>query len=229
MTLVRMTVQSTADQSSTTVPTEVVFKSRWSFWCAASPGRNSATSTSWEMKKLFSFSNLSEFWKHFNAMKAPSEFGHATVDVAVFREGVEPEWDHEPCSNGGRWGARMERVSSADSLDQAWMNLVLGAIGESILDPTLSHHVMGVAYSSKGTNTRRIAMWIDVREKDTVLAIGNAFKNNLRIELSDKDIGEMLFHDFESGNKSYAVIANTGKKERKVKASKSAQQTNADE
>jgi hypothetical protein len=201
------------------VPTEVVFKSRWTFWCAASPGRNSANS--WEMKKLFSFSTLAEFWKHFNAMKCPSEFGHATVEVAVFREGVEPEWDHEPCSNGGRWGARMERVSSADSLDQAWINLVLGAIGESIVGEQQSQHVMGVAYSSKGTNTRRIAMWIDVREKESVLAIGNAFKNNLRIELSDKDIGEMLFHDFESGNKSYAVIANTGKKERKVKSSTS--------
>lgn len=206
-----MTVQS--------LPTEIVFKTSWAFWCAASPGRSS--STSWEMKKLFTFSNLQEFWKHFNAMKMPSEFGHATVDVAVFREGVEPEWDSEPCSNGGRWGARMERVGSPDSLDAVWMNLVLGTIGESIVGIDATQHVVGVAYSSKGTNTRRIAMWIDVREKDTVLAIGNAFKDNLRTELSDKDIGEMLFHDFESGNKSFAVIANTGKKDRKVKANKS--------
>ena len=212
----------TRSEQSLQSPVDVVFKTRWSFWCAASPGRNSTTS--WEMKKLFSFSNLAEFWSHFNAMKMPSEFGHATVEVSIFREGVEPEWDHEPCSNGGRWGARMERVSSPDSLDQAWMNLVLGALGESIMGEAssdLGDHILGVAFSSKGTNTRRIAMWIDVREKETVLAIGNAFKNNLRMELSDKDIGEMLFHDFESGNKSFAVIANTGKKERKVKASKS--------
>jgi hypothetical protein len=76
--------------------------------------------------------------------------------------------------------------------------------------------LLGVAFSSKGASSRRIALWAGVREKETVLEIGNSFKENLRMELSDKDIGEMLFHDFESGNKSYAVIANTGKKERKA-------------
>ena len=175
------------------------------------------------MRKLFSFNRLDEFWSYFNAMKSPSEFGNCAIEIAVFRENIEPEWDHEPCSYGGRWCARLDRVTSADSLDTTWYNLVLGAIGESISMAERAN-LLGVALSSKGSNSRRIALWAGTRDKDTVLAVGNAFKENLRLELSDKDIGEMLFHDFESGNKAYAVIANTGKKDRKVssKASSSA-------
>ena len=65
-----------------------------------------------------------------------------------------------------------------------------------------------------------MALWTGLRDKDRVLEIGQALKENLRLELTDKDIGEMLFHDFESGNKSFAVLANSAKK-RPVKAGKS--------
>ena len=81
----------------------------------------------------------------------------------------------------------------------------------------LMRHVLGVALSVKGTQNKRISVWIDTRDKPVVIKIGNCIKNNFRIELTDKDIGEMIFHDFETGNKSYCVIANTGKKDRKVK------------
>jgi hypothetical protein len=195
-------------------PSDIELSTGWSFWCAT-PGKGQNAPQSWEMKKIFTFNRLNEFWRFFNSMKSPSEFGNSIIEIAVFREGIEPEWDHEPCSNGGRWCARLDRVSSSDSLDQTWYNLVLGAIGESIVMADRSQ-LLGVAFSSKGASSRRIALWAGVREKETVLEIGNSFKENLRMELSDKDIGEMLFHDFESGNKSYAVIANTGKKERKA-------------
>jgi hypothetical protein len=206
---------SSTSQPTTTSPAEVMLNTAWSVWCAT-PGRN-ATAAGWEMKKIVTFRTLDEFWRIFNVMKMPSELGNSVVELAVFREGVEPEWGSEPCSNGGRWNARMDRVSSPDSLDQSWLNLVLGAVGETlVVDESLRSHVLGVALSSKGQHSRRVAVWLDTKEKDEVLKIGNSIKDNFRIELTDKDIGEMLFHEFESGNKNFCVIANTGKKDRKV-------------
>lgn len=202
----------TPSVSEVSEPKEVEFETTWTLWCAT-PGRNNA---SWDMKKFVSFRTLDEFWRVFNVMKMPSELGNSTVEIAVFREGIEPEWDKAPCSNGGRWSARMERVTSPDSLDQSWINLILSVVGEVLVpEDKMKAHVLGVALSSKGAHSRRVAVWLDTRSKEDVLTIGNAIKDNLRLELTDKDIGEMLFHDFESGDKSYCVIANTGKKDRK--------------
>lgn len=196
-------------------PAEVRFHGKWSFWSAA-PSKNS-----WEMRELFQVETLAELWQHLNAMKLPSEFGNGAVELALFRHGVQPDWEHEPCSNGGRWSARLDRVQSPDSLDQAWLNLLLGAVGESILPTSGDEEVLGVAFSGKGPHSRRVALWAGVRDKSRVLEIGQALKENLRLELTDKDIGEMLFHDFESGNKSFAVIANSAKK-KALKPTKSA-------
>ena len=113
--------------SASVDPSEVRFHSKWSFWSAA------PTKNSWEMRELFQVETLAELWQHLNAMKLPSEFGNGAVELALFRHGVQPDWEVEPCSLGGRWSARLDRVQSPDSLDQAWMNLLLGAVGESIL------------------------------------------------------------------------------------------------
>lgn len=163
------------------------------------------------MKEIFTFKNLAEFWSHFNAMKTPSEC--ANVEVAIFRSGVQPDWEQVPCSLGGRWSARLDRVGSQEALDQAWLNLVLAVVG-GCLGP---ESILGVAYSGKGSHSKRVSVWLASSDKESVLATGNAVKNQLRGELSDKDIGEMLFHDFGSENKSFAVIANTGKTQRKEK------------
>jgi hypothetical protein len=198
-------------QSSVQVdPRDIKFKSQWSFW-SASP--TSSSKSSWEMKEVFQVDNLASLWKYFNSMKMPSEFGNGAIELALFRSGVEPDWEHEPCSNGGRWSARLDRVQSPDSLDQAWLNMVLGTVGESMVGDS-EEQILGVAFSGKGQHNKRISVWVGIREKERVLEIGNAVKENLRIELTDKDIGEMLFHDFESGNKSYAVIANSAKTKR---------------
>ncbi len=202
--------------SSSIDPVDIQFKSKWGFWSVAPSSKNA----SWEMKELFEIENLATLWKYLNAIKMPSEFGNGSVELALFRAGVKPDWECEPCSLGGRWSARLDRVQSSDSLDQAWLNMVLGTVGESLVDEENASEVLGIAFSGKGQHNKRISVWIGVRDKDRVLDIGNAVKENLRIELSDKDIGEMLFHDFESGNKSFAVIANSAKK-RTLKSNKS--------
>ena len=181
-------------------PSKVEFATSWTVW--------STPRGAWEMKEIFSFSTAAEFWQFFNAMKTPSEC--ANVELAVFRSGVEPDWEKAPCCLGGRWSARLDRVASSESLDQAWLNLVLASIGESF-----GENVLGVAYSGKGQHSRRVSVWTRTSDSD-VLETGDAIKNNLRAsELSDKDIGEMLYHDFASGNKSFSVIANTGKAPRR--------------
>ena len=182
-------------------PTSLVFPSSWSVWTAST-----ARGADWEMKEIFSFSNVAEFWSHFNAMKTPSEC--ANVEVAIFRSKVTPDWEQEPCSLGGRWSARLDRVGSNEALDQAWLNLVLAIVGGTL------GSVLGVAYSGKGQHSKRVSVWLDSNEKESVLQVGNAVKDQLRNDVTDKDIGEMLFHDFVSGNKAHAVIANTGKRVR---------------
>ena len=192
-------------ESSSAPPAELRFQTSWTVWGLTKGG-------DWQMNPIFAFTNLAEFWQHFNAMKTPSECG--SIELAIFRTGVEPDWEKEPCSQGGRWSARLDRVSSNDSLDQAWINLLLGMVGGSLA----GGKILGAAYSGKGQHSRRVAVWLCTREKEEVLQIGNAIKDNLRTELSDKDIGEMLFHDFDSGNKAFAVIANTGKRRTKTTA-----------
>lgn len=211
-------VLTTSQSSAQMDPRDIKFRSKWSLWSAAPSAKNS----SWEMRELFEIDNLATLWQHLNAMKLPSEFGNGSVELAIFRSGVQPDWELEPCSNGGRWSARLDRVQSPDSFDQAWLNLILGAVGESLIPQFDSDEVLGVAFSGKGQHNKRVSVWVGVREKNRVLDIGNAIKKNLQIELTDKDIGEMLFHDFESGNKSFAVIANSARK-RSLKGNKSDQ------
>lgn len=207
----------TSASTSEQLPSELEFHSRWSFWSVTAGSRNA-----WELKEIFTIDSLASFWQFFNAMKMPSEFGNTAVEVALFRHGIQPDWEHEPCNHGGRWSARLDRVQNYDALDQAWINLLLGLVGETIRADASESEILGVALSGRGPHSRRISLWTGIREKDRVLEIGNSLKENLRSELTDKDIGEMLFHDFESNNKSFAVIGNTGKKDRKVlKQSKS--------
>jgi hypothetical protein len=205
-------LMSVGESQSSVDPSEIRFASKWSLWSSVAGGNKG-----WELQELFSVDSAASFWKHFNAMKLPSELGNGAVEMALFRSGVQPDWEMEPCSKGGRWSARLDRVSSPDSLDQTWLNLVLALVGESILEEENDDlEILGVAFSGKGPHSRRIAVWTGIREKERVLQIGHAIKETLRVELTDKDIGEMLFHDFESGNKSFAVIANSAKRERRT-------------
>ena len=137
-----------ADQTTSSTeaaPSDLKFHSKWSFWSVTAGSRNA-----WELKEIFTVDSLASFWQYFNSMKMLSEFGNGAVEIALFRHGVQPDWEHEPCCRVGRWSARLDRVNNTEALDQAWINLLLGLVGETIKADAEDDEILGVAFSGKG-------------------------------------------------------------------------------
>merc|ERR1719376_1700629 len=70
---------------------------------------------------------VEDFWQLHQLIKPPSCLALAN-DYAMFRQGVNPDWDDPANCGGGRWVVRRER---GHELDSAWLSLLyllLGAV-----------------------------------------------------------------------------------------------------
>ena len=93
------------------------------------------------MYKLCDFETVEEFWGYWNAIPKPSQIffdGHSRKRFAdrtvssfsIFKKGVKPEWEDDANKRGGEWFCR-KRMDPA-VLDEHWLHLVLGVVGETI-------------------------------------------------------------------------------------------------
>ena len=169
-------------------------------------------SSAWEMRKVFEVTSVADFMLYVNHTKVPSAFA-GTIELSMFRSGVTPDWAIEPCKSGGRWTVRVERLPEAQ-IDNTWLELLLALVGGSMvadLPETLWDAVLGVAYSGKPGSAKKLSVWTSIRDAESVMAIGNKFKDTLQMILPDKDLGEIAFNDFTSGDKYAFAIGNKKK------------------
>jgi hypothetical protein len=149
--------------------------SPWSIW-----EHRENTGGGWDanMFKLCDFESVGEFWGYWNSIPKPSEIffdGNSNkrfVDrkvssFSIFKKGIKPEWEDEGNKRGGEWFCR-KRMDPA-ALDELWLHLVLGMIGETI---DAGDEITGVRVvdKSKRDIIYRIELWFRNGSKDAAPA-----------------------------------------------------------
>ena len=165
--------------------------------------------SSWETKRIYDFDNVGDFMNLTNHTKLPSNFT-GTIELSMFRGGVTPDWELEPCKSGGRWNVRIEKLPDSQ-IDHAWSELLLALVGSSMvadLPENLQSSVLGVAYSGKPQAARKFSLWISCRDAESCNLIGNKFKDTLQAILPQRELGEFAFNDFTTNDK-YAFLLGT--------------------
>mmetsp|Transcript_94978 Transcript_94978/g.307248 ORF Transcript_94978/g.307248 Transcript_94978/m.307248 type:complete len:260 (-) Transcript_94978:91-870(-) len=133
------------------------------------------------MKKTVGFKTVKEFWGCWNHLPQPSELldskkfvreadgERKIIDcLAIFREGVAPQWEDPKNENGGHFQLTLKPSTPPGLVDELWNNVVLGMIGGAI-EP--NDMLTGVRLVDKLDNKAkphlRIEVWFDEMDEDT--------------------------------------------------------------
>eukprot|EP00753_Platysulcus_tardus_P000955 PLAT10798.2.p1 GENE.PLAT10798.2~~PLAT10798.2.p1 ORF type:complete len:229 (+),score=101.86 PLAT10798.2:360-1046(+) len=135
-------------------------QSRWVLWFDAPSGkRMDAKAWAEQLKQVYSFGTVEEFWGLFNNIMAPSHLSNG-CNYHLFREGVRPEWEDPINAAGGKWTATLPKERGAEprtDVDRFWLNAAMAVVGETLCDDE-GEEVTGVVVSIR-TRVFRIAVW----------------------------------------------------------------------
>merc|ERR1719288_30179 len=96
-------------------------------------------------KQVTSFKTVQDFWRIFNNLQVPSSLQHGS-DYHLFKDKIEPEWEHEKHQGGGYWTYRTQSKDPRQSLDYIWFQVLLALIGNTY---ERCEFVTGVVVSSR--------------------------------------------------------------------------------
>jgi len=153
-------------------------ESEWVIWEHRSPEKNSKSYED-NMEKLCEVATIEDFWRAFNNIPKPSaiffdgrtrkRFSNRSVEsFSLFKKNIKPEWEDPSNRSGAEWFCR--KSFAPQQLDDYWMSLVLGMIGETI---DLGDEICGARVVDKSNGTRqmyRLELWI--KHKDETIAQG---------------------------------------------------------
>lgn len=167
-------------------------------WWYDNPGRKT-NQQSWvnHLKRIYSFSTVEDFWSLFNNLKPAREITPGS-NYHIFKEGIEPKWEDQANTRGGKWIVQMPPKLRASHLDQNWMWMVLACIGENFED---SDQICGCVVSVRKQNDR-LALWTrDAHNEGACVRIGEKLKEVLGI--SNQTIGYQCHADSITRNSSF--------------------------
>lgn len=151
-------------------------ETEWVLWEHRSPDKSSKSYED-NMEKLVEFATVEDFWNAWNHIPKPSaiffdgkskkRFANRSVEsFSLFKKGIKPEWEDPANRQGAEWFCR--RNFPQPQLDEFWLNLALGMIGETI-DP--ADEICGARLVDKCSGGRcmyRLELWF--RKKDQTIA-----------------------------------------------------------
>eukprot|EP00327_Prymnesium_parvum_P008521 CAMPEP_0182818768 /NCGR_PEP_ID=MMETSP0006_2-20121128/12208_1 /TAXON_ID=97485 /ORGANISM="Prymnesium parvum, Strain Texoma1" /LENGTH=193 /DNA_ID=CAMNT_0024945271 /DNA_START=206 /DNA_END=784 /DNA_ORIENTATION=+ len=151
-------------------------ETEWVLWEHRAPDKSSKSYED-NMEKLVEFATVEDFWNAWNHIPPPSgifydgktkkRFSNRIVEsFSLFKKGIKPEWEDPANRAGAEWFCR--RPFTPAQLDEFWLNLALGVIGETI-DP--ADEICGARLVDKSSNARcmyRLELWF--RKKDETIA-----------------------------------------------------------
>eukprot|EP01125_Pyxidicula_operculata_P008410 TRINITY_DN2821_c0_g1_i1.p1 TRINITY_DN2821_c0_g1~~TRINITY_DN2821_c0_g1_i1.p1 ORF type:complete len:203 (+),score=27.59 TRINITY_DN2821_c0_g1_i1:36-644(+) len=149
----------------------------WCWWYDIQKKKNKSQS-SWgdNIKKIYTFSTVEDFWCLWNNIKGAHELAYGS-NYHLFKEGIEPKWEDPSNTNGGKWLVELQ-TSKSEQVNQVWLWAVLSCIGCSYDD---EDEICGVVISiRKGKN--KIALWTKSCDKDKMERIGEQFREQLGLE-----------------------------------------------
>jgi len=151
-------------------------ESEWVIWEHRSPDKNSKSYED-NMEKLCEVATIEDFWRAFNNIPKPSmiffdgrtrkRFANRSVEsFSLFKKDIKPEWEDPMNRSGAEWFCR--KMFPGPQLDEFWLNLVLGMIGETIDG---GDEICGARVVDKSTGSRqmyRLELWF--KHKDETIA-----------------------------------------------------------
>lgn len=160
------------------VPPEVSIKHplqhRWTLWYDNPKKPSSAESWEENLKKIFTFDTVEDFWCLYNNVLTPTKLSVGS-NYHLFKEGIRPMWEDPINAKGGKWIFTNPRSRKA-RLDECWLHVMLSLIGESLHD---EDDICGAVVSVRKPQDR-IAIWTGNADKeDLQKAVGRSFRSCL--------------------------------------------------
>jgi len=152
---------------------------RWTLWYD-NPGKKTSQALWAEnLKRVVTFDTVEDFWRLFNNIRPASKLISGS-NYHLFKEEIEPKWEHAQNARGGKWVATVK--NKKDSLDNMWLWTVLALIGESFED---EDEICGCVVSiRKGQD--RLGLWTkNALNEDAQRRVGAYFKKILELPSSD--------------------------------------------
>lgn len=174
----------------------------WVLWYDKQDKKSSQSNWSDQLKKIYTFSTVEDFWSLWNNIKSASELPQG-CNYHIFKEGIQPMWEDEANKRGGKWIV-VTRTSQRHKLNNMWLGVVLAVIGCAFED---DDEVCGVVVSLR-KSMDKIALWTRSAEKEVCMRIGERFKTALD-GISEK-IG---FQEHESAISNNSSFRNQNKYE----------------
>ncbi len=130
------------------------------------------------IKRIFSFDTVEDFWCLFNNIVPPSKLDHQS-NYWLFKEGIEPKWEDAANAHGGSWKVEVSKDNASD-LDNLWMLTALSLIGENLDDGT---EICGAVVSCRNRGDK-ISVWTRSADaEETQMNIGYRIKASLETSL----------------------------------------------
>jgi len=147
----------------------------WTLWWFSNKSKT------WKAEEIISFSTIEDFWGAYNWIQPASRLG-INSDYAVFKKGIQPDWEDHNNALGGRWV--IERTRTED-MDTYWLETLFMLIGEH-MEPHSDLINGAVVQRKKGKF--RLALWLKESaswSERGIAFIGSYLKNMLNIPDSD--------------------------------------------
>lgn len=153
------------------LPHQHKLQNRWSFFYN-NPKANPMLSWEEKLQKIYTFETVEDFWALFNSVVGPSRLG-LQADYYLFKDGVRPSYEENP--TGGVWTFNLEK-NNKKKLEETWLHLVLGMIGETMED---GNDILGAVVSIK-RGQDRLSLWTKTAaDKELQVQIARRVKTSL--------------------------------------------------
>eukprot|EP00474_Spongospora_subterranea_P008598 CRZ09056.1 hypothetical protein [Spongospora subterranea] len=152
------------------ITSQHLLMSKWTLWFD-SPSGSKTQAAQWtsNIKEVFTFETVEDFWRLFNNVKVPSQI-QVNSNYHLFRQGIQPAWEDPANAKGGRWKVEIKTPAEFDNL---WRLMTAAIVGENF---DHSEHVCGVVANPR-KSFQRIGVWLkDAHDEEAIMSIGRALK-----------------------------------------------------
>ena len=179
-------------------PSSTPLHGSWTYWF--DNPKNAPPGSDWadNLKALATFRTVEDFWRVYNNVRPPSMIS-VNSNYSVFRQGIEPAWEHPSNLDGGKFLLTLPKPKQQQShqggkgkggggkpdlhivpkLDEYWLFTVLAVLGET-MDAT-GDQVCGAVVSVRKSQDR-IALWLKTGNMEICVRIGEKWKKALDLE-----------------------------------------------
>jgi len=128
------------------------------------------------IKKVFTFASVEDFWKLYNNVTPPSQLPQG-CSYNMFKQGIEPKWEDPSNAKGGKWTILTQKTKG--TLDRMWLWLLLACIGEVLEED--DDQICGAVVNVRRTQDK-ICLWTkDADNKEVILKIGQVLRKVLEL------------------------------------------------